>query len=285
VEEGCAHPNFQPTAAPAPQEEGRAHGKGLPRQPALGFISTPAHATIDITMKAQPKTGINSTHPIDPSWLAIWCIIYLTFLILDLFMPNFWGATLIKYVGIFLCLVYAYQKFPSDYLLHLALLFTFLADTILVWTNWEIPGVYCFCFAQFFHIARFTRTYPKFLTLYFVAIFLIFIFAILQGVAPIYAISTIYALSLIGNIILSFSWFRQDKTNFHAKCAFFGFLLFLACDVSVGTQHLMLDGVFSATFLPVVSYVVWFFYYPSQVLISSSSNLTKSSVAKKTAVE
>lgn len=233
-------------------------------------------------MKNNLKGILQRITLVDPSWLAIWFVIYLVFLTLDLFMPHFWGATLMKYIGIFLVLVYTYQKFPTDHLLILALLFTLLADTILVWTNWEIPGVYCFCFAQFFHTARFTRSQPKFLIFYFIAVFLIFVFAILQGVAPIYAIAVIYALSIIGNLILAFSWYRHDKNNFRARCAFIGFALFLACDLCVGAQHLMLDGIFATNFLPLISYCVWLFYYPSQVLISNSSNFdVKHALPKK----
>ena len=218
---------------------------------------------------------------IDRTWLVIWCVIYISFLGLDIVAPQFWGATVIKYAGIFLCLVYAYRKFSHDHLLILALLFTLLADTILVWTSWEVLGVYAFCFAQFFHTARFTRSHPKFLIFYFLAIFLMFAFAILQGVSPIYAIAVIYALSLLTNLALSFSWFSHDRNNFRARCAFYGFILFVACDLSVATQHLILDGLLPMAILPVASYLVWLFYYPSQVLISNSSNLAKPSVAKK----
>jgi hypothetical protein len=218
---------------------------------------------------------------VDRTWFAIWCVIYISFLGLDFVAPEFWGATLIKYVGIFLCVVYAYQKFPADYLLILALLFTFLADTILVWTDWAILGVYAFCFAQFFHIARFTRSQPKFLIFYFLGVFLVAAFAVLQGVSPIYAVATIYGLSLLGNLCLSFSWYRSDKNNFRARCAFYGFALFLLCDVSVATQYLARDELLPVVILPLVSYLVWMFYYPSQVLISNSSNLEEQSVVKK----
>ena len=218
---------------------------------------------------------------VDLVWLSIWSLIYLGFLSLDFWSPNFWGASVLKYVGIFLCLVYVYQKFRTDHLLILALLFTFLSDTILIWTPWELVGVYCFCFAQFFHLARLSRSHPKFLAVYFVAVFLIFAFATVQGVDPLYAIAVIYAGSLLTNVALSRKWYSRNKDDFRARCAFYGFLLFLACDVCVGAQHLMLDGVFPAHFLPLVSYLVWFFYYPSQIFLTNSSNLASISCQKK----
>src|SRR5574344_503742 len=68
---------------------------------------------------------------IDTSWFAVWMVIYSGFILLDIFMPGFWGSTLLKYTGIFLCVVYAHRKFPTDVLLSVALLLTFCSDTIL----------------------------------------------------------------------------------------------------------------------------------------------------------
>ncbi|MCL1839462.1 lysoplasmalogenase [Candidatus Saccharibacteria bacterium] len=210
---------------------------------------------------------------VDWRWLVIWIIIYASFLFLDIFSPDFLGATLIKYTGIFLCLVYAYQKFRHDTLLILALLFTLLADTILVWTPYYIPGVYAFVFAQFFHMARFTKPHPKTLIGFFLIVFVIFAAGVTQGIDPIYVIAFIYASTLLLNVGLAISWYRQDKQNFHARCACYGFILFLACDLSVAMQYLSSDHVIPAVIFPVVSYLVWLFYYPSQVLISNSSNV------------
>lgn len=222
--------------------------------------------------------SLSRVNQVDLHWLIIWCTIYLVFLTLDLIIPNFWGATLLKYTGIFLCLIYARKKFPTDHLLFLALLFTLLADTILVWTNWEIPGVFCFCFAQFFHITRQARSQPKLLIAYFISVTLAFIFAVLQGIPPIYAIAGIYAFSIVANLILASTWHRRDRHNFHATCALIGFLLFIACDACVATQHLIIDGIFTPSLLPLISYLVWLFYYPSQILISNSSNSLKKTI-------
>ncbi len=207
----------------------------------------------------------------DRRWLFIWCFIYVSFLLLDIFTHEIDGASILKYIGIFLCLIYAYQKFRQDHLLILALLFTLLADTVLVWTPHQILGVFAFCFAQFFHLARFTKAQPKSLNFYFAAVFLVFIFGVLRGISPIYAIAAIYAFSLATNLILSIKWRQKEPDNFYANCAALGFILFICCDLCVGMQFLSTQGILPATILPVVSFLVWFFYYPSQVLISNSS--------------
>ena len=107
---------------------------------------------------------------VDMKWLIIWVSIYISFLFLDLLVPNFVGTAIIKYAGIFLCVIYANKKYRHDYLLQLALLFTFLADTILVWTPFTVPGVFVFSFAQFMHLMRQTKLEPKALGYYACAI-------------------------------------------------------------------------------------------------------------------
>lgn len=212
---------------------------------------------------------------IDRLWLIVWISIYASFLFLDIFIPDFIGSSVIKYLGIFLCLIYTYHKFRHDYLLILALLFTLLADTVLVWTSYQIAGVFCFCFAQFFHMTRLTKAQPSFFIVYFLSVFLVFIFAITRGIDPIYAVSLIYAASLLTNLWLSHEWHRSEPKNFRSICAHYGFVLFILCDVCVATEHLILDGLLPSLALPIVSVVIWFFYYPSQVLISNSSTISK----------
>ena len=77
---------------------------------------------------------------IDANWIVIWVSIFCGFLLLDVFFPGWFGTSLLKYMGILLCVVYAYTKYNSDIMLSLALLFTFMADTILVWTEWTVAG-------------------------------------------------------------------------------------------------------------------------------------------------
>ncbi|MBP5204710.1 hypothetical protein J6Z37_00195, partial [Candidatus Saccharibacteria bacterium] len=84
---------------------------------------------------------------IDAAWLATWSLIFICFLTLEAFFPNFWGVATLKVVGIALCVIYACQKFREDILLIVALSFTFLADIILAvserfcrWLKEYYPG-------------------------------------------------------------------------------------------------------------------------------------------------
>ena len=217
---------------------------------------------------------------VDPRWLIIWATIYLTFLCLDIFFPNFWGSALIKYVGIFLCIVYANQKYNKDYTLQLALLFTFLADTILVWTPYTLAGVYVFSFAQFLHLIRLTKLSHSALGFYAICLSFFFAFNIAFGMQPIYAIGTVYGLELICNLVMSIKNYRENSKHFRTRCAFYGFACFICSDFCVALRFMSLGGVLPAFLIPTTSFLVWTFYYPSQVLIANSSTMEPSNRRK-----
>jgi len=208
----------------------------------------------------------------DQTWITIWSLIYVTFLTIDAVYQDFWGSSVLKYIGIFLCIVYAYQKSSSDTPLVLALFFTFLADTILVWTKWEVFGVFCFCFAQFMHLIRHGLAQPKYIGIFTLLITLFFIYATTQNIPAIYAITVVYALMLVTNLVLSINRFLKNKSDVHARYGMYGFIAFIACDICVGLRHLILDGALPTTALPLIAYLVWVFYYPSQIFIANSSN-------------
>ena len=208
---------------------------------------------------------------IDTRWLLTWIIIYASFILLDLINPFFHGTNLIKYIGIFLCVVYAYNKYYSDGLLIAALFLTFIADTILVWTDWTVFGVYVFSFAQFMHLMRHYKANRRVVGAYAIGIAGLFLFSVLSGMEPIFAIATIYGLLLISNLVAATRRYRATPNNLRARCGFYGFIAFICCDFCVALRFIMLEGIVSARFLPLVAFMVWVFYYPSQVLIANSS--------------
>ncbi len=212
----------------------------------------------------------------DMRWLIIWAFIYIGFLTLDIVTPHFIGSSLLKYIGIFLCIVYVNQKYHDDFNLQLALLFTLLADTLLVWTPFTNAGVYAFCFAQFMHLVRLTKL--KRLTLCVIACTLSFICALLValGIDPLFAIAAVYGIELISNLVMATKNYFSNRSHFRASCAFYGFCAFFCCDLCVALRFAGLSGAFTGPIVGIVSYLVWVFYYPSQVLIANSSTQEKS---------
>ena len=219
--------------------------------------------------------------PNDKRWLIVWIFIYVGFLTLDIFFPGYWGSALLKYTGVFLCVVYAYKKYRNDTKLILALFLTLLADTVLVWTDMTVLGVFIFCFAQFMHFLRLTRLNKKHLGAFTLVISLLTIVSAFQGDRIIYSLAALYGGLLISNLAMSANRFHEDRQNICARCAFYGFIAFLGCDLCVGLRYVMLDGAIPADILPIIAILVWAFYYPSQVLLANSS-LHKESVKGRT---
>ena len=125
------------------------------------------------------------------------------------------------------------------------------------------------------HLMRQTKLEPKALGYYVSAISLLCALGIAFGLQPIYAIATVYGLLLICNLVTAAKNNRQNSRRFQTRCALYGFIAFICCDICVALRFLILDGIMPAFYLPILSYLVWFFYYPSQVLIANSSNTAK----------
>jgi hypothetical protein len=102
---------------------------------------------------------------------------------------------------------------------------------------------------------------------------LTFIFGICValGLEPFYAIATVYAIELISNVTVSAQRYSSEQKSFRARCGFYGFVAFLCCDICVALRFLAMQGSLPDDIIPLVSYLVWVFYYPSQVLIANSS--------------
>lgn len=225
---------------------------------------------------------------IDRAWLSTWLIIYITFIMLDVLTPTFWGSSLLKYAGIFLCVIYAYKKYYDDSKLIIALFLTFLADTILVWTHYYTVGVFVFCFAQFMHFLRQTTLSKRNLGIFALVISGLTFYNAWSGGVLIYSLGGLYAMLLIANVVLASRRYKREQKDFKARCGWYGFMLFIACDFCVGLRYIMLDGLISARSLPLVAFLVWVFYYPSQVFIANSSTHKESvkgrNVAKSKAI-
>jgi hypothetical protein len=100
----------------------------------------------------------------------------------------------------------------------------------------------------------------------------IFLYAVVIGVPPLYAMGAVYAISLLANVFFALRWLIRDPHNPRARAAGIGFILFLLCDISVGIQYFSSIGTLLPAFLyPISTYLVWLFYYPSQILLSNSS--------------
>ena len=255
------------------------------------------------------KKLIEYAAKIDMIWLVIWGTIFVSFVALDSIFQTaytgenvFWnfsfsgkpmlikvvengtfvGVTLLKYIGIMLSFVYARKKFPKDHILHIALGFTLLADTILTFDSVSKFGVLAFCFAQYFHIARFAKIKPEAFIIWTFFVFSLLILGWYNKIPDMYVLAFIYFLSLLANIILTHRWWLHTKNNKNSTdreivastSAMYGFVLFACCDTNVALSYLSVTGVLPLFIARYANFFAWLFYYPSQVLISNSSTKT-----------
>lgn len=244
---------------------------------------------------------------IDRTWLTVWGTIFFSFVALDFIFQSrfggqnvfwdfnlfgkelhfqvvsngtFFGVTLLKYLGIVLSFIYAHSKFPKDYILQIALGFTLLADTFLTFDNVSLIGVFCFCLAQYFHLARFAKIGPAYFIAWTSFLLLLLIFGRIIGAESMFVLAFIYLISISMNLYLTHRWWVEveknskkytDRDLVASTCAFFGFFLFVCCDTNVALSYLSVTGVLPLYLARYANFFAWFFYYPSQVLISNSS--------------
>lgn len=223
-------------------------------------------------MKPQNRTIHNPRHYLPMPWLTVWIWVMLANIILGIFTPKSFTLMAIRLSGIFLCLVYTRQIFRKDILLQLALFITFCADIVLALNNTAEVGVIIFFIAQILHSLRLSDR--KFHHQIFVFTFIAFIATLISFFLPLpimYTLCFFYVAALITNILISWRWFVASPQDPRSAFSLTGFLLFLCCDICIGASYLAFNSALPFFLYAPANFFAWFFYYPSQVLISNSS--------------
>lgn len=225
---------------------------------------------------------MSSQRPTFPApWPAIWAWIFLSIVVLGIATPTSFTLTCIKIGGIFLCFIYTLRVFPKDHLLQLAILLTCCADIILAANNTAEIGILIFLIVQIIHTIRLEgRNYlAQIISFAGLAAVSMVINLVWQIVPMIYLIVGFYIVAIVTNVYISWRWWRQSqgkkRKNFHALYALLGFSLFLCCDACTGISYLSLNRMFPAFLYAPANFFAWFFYYPSQILVSNSSKCAK----------
>lgn len=208
---------------------------------------------------------------VDKVWKGIWLFIFCGFISLDAFFPNFFGVTMLKLLGLAFCFIYVIQKYSSDKLLVVAFFLTFTADLVLAFNNVSRIGVLIFVLAQFAHFARIKPLGKNVAPFAVGALLAYIILAFAAGPYCIYLLGAIYAFFLVSNLILSYKWHKKSPKNGSAISAFYGFSLFLCCDLCVAGSFFAHIHILPFFLKRLFDFLAWGFYYPSQVLISNSS--------------
>lgn len=219
-------------------------------------------------------------------WITLWSLMFIYFFTIDLLALIFGErliprllldtASLVKVCTIFTCFLYASFFAPKDYLLRFALLFTFLADIILLYNNISPIGVIIFCLAQYLHISRYASLNPKLFILWSIINLLILSFTRATFTEPLYGVAFIYANTLFLNLILAHRWIKRESPKYRraALCNFFGFALFICCDLTVMISYFARIHILPEFLFAPANFICWLFYFPSQILLTNSSMMT-----------
>ena len=211
--------------------------------------------------------------------LIIIVVLYVSFLYMDISDVKFSiSPDLVKYASIVLCFFISF--FGGDdvlskrdiFLLRAGLLLTVIADLFLLVFQYFTLGVSVFSVVQIIYSIRYDagsvysilRNY-LIIFLCIIASYLIVNFYIIK-IEFLYAIALFYAFGLVINVVKAIKASKNGLFPSPNKYMIvLGMILFLLCDINVGLFNTIAQQ-FSNT-----SYVlIWFFYLPSQVLLSLS---------------
>ena len=183
------------------------------------------------------------------SFILCESLIYITFIVFDILNKD---SLYIKYLGIVVCFLFSLK---SKNIASIALATTLCADFFLLVLNkhYEI-GLLFFIITQLtycFYLNNKNYLYVRFICFVFGLIVLF----VANNISLLNVLVIFYFSNLLINCIESFK--LKDKT------LFVGLLLFVCCDICVG----LFNTNVSTSLYNFVSFMMWVFYLPSQVLI------------------
>lgn len=182
-------------------------------------------------------------------------MIYISFIVLDLVGAD---SSFIKYAGILLCLLMCVLSKKA--LGSTALLFTAFADYfLLILDDHYCLGIASFIIVQLIYSLSLRNNEVN--NRYPIRGIAIAATVLMLSVMGINTLENMLALSyfslLFGNCLLSFT----NKKLGLFSC---GLTLFVLCDICVGLHNVLT----TSTLYEIVSFMMWIFYLPSQVLIT-----------------
>jgi hypothetical protein len=221
-------------------------------------------------------------------FIPIVILLYINILILDISNSDaYWYSDRIKFFCIFLCFATSLSisrkgiSIKDTTLLQLGLFFTVISDFFLVILNWNTLGIAVFCVVQVLYIIRY---YPKINIQKLLKLTLLFILLILSYKILIpkfnllYTIALIYAIFLVKSVFYSFKVLTNNTLpKINSVMVSIGMALFFLCDINVAASTILYT-INNTTFVQVINiseFLIWFFYIPSQILLTLSGFLWK----------
>ncbi len=219
--------------------------------------------------------------------LIIICILYIYFLFIDFsIIGDFIPSSTFKFISIVLCFFISLMTGRKHLgktdilLLQVGLFITVIADFFLLFTDYFVIGVGVFSLVQIIYAVRYERNKIKpalirsiIILMIILAIYLIINFYIVK-IELLYLMALYYAITLIINVVKSIKSCKNGLFPYPNKYFIaIGMVLFLLCDMFVGIYNITSQMNISSGIDLLSNFsgkLVWFFYLPSQVLLSLS---------------
>lgn len=213
-------------------------------------------------------------HRLACALIVLLATVDLAFLVVDLFhlsMGLF--SNLLKYAGILLCLIVTLILHRSAWnsldaaLLASALFLTAAADLFLLLLNKPIAGLLLFCAVHLIYIRRYRPAVflPAAIVVLVVAAGCLAGALLAPGFPAKNALACLYGALLLSVAACSVC---SDLPRANRRLAIAGMALFLLCDIHVALFNTLDIGNF---YYPYASFLMWFFYLPSQALLAISA--------------
>lgn len=220
--------------------------------------------------------------------LILICILYTVILYFDFFSTEFFSSlSLAKLISIMLCFSLSvltgkdYLNKGDKYLLQSGLFITMIADFMILFTDYLALGVGIFSIVHILYIMRYERNKSRlllvrmvFLLLIILGIYLVTNFLIME-INLLFAAALFYAVALIISVIKAIKSYRHKLFPYPNRSFIaLGMVLFLLCDINVGIFNIIIltnnSNDIASLLYNISGLLMWFFYLPSQVLLSLS---------------
>lgn len=186
-------------------------------------------------------------------------------------------SIILKYLSVIGCFLIALlrsftaQNRRDASCLVLALFFTLIADTILLFWQANLFGTAVFCFVHLFYIRRHKpgRFRPSLVAVITVIACCVTLNLLFANFPIEYAFSGLYAILFIVDIVSCIM--APCAPEMRHKRALGGLFLFLLCDIHVAIFNLFPSTSFYGK---IAAVAMWLFYVPAQFLLATSSTST-----------
>lgn len=215
------------------------------------------------------------------------CILYILFLYIDIFnIQAFISSDILKYISIIFCFLITLALGENCLdkkdisLLQIGLFITVFADLFLLILDYYILGITLFCFVQIIYYIRYKGYKDSFTIVRFIIIFLFImtVYFILNKfiikIDFILAIAFFYSICLMTSTIEAIKAFKNNLYPYpNNYMILWGMIFFFLCDINVAISNLTRE--FFVPLYNISILLIWFFYLPSQILLSISGNKFK----------